>query len=321
MNCSELLRMAPSILTEGAVIERLRRNSAFQLDPAVLNTALLRSAQGRAALGSLYREYLDVGAQYGLPMMVFTPTWRANPERLAMAGMGAVRQVSTDAFTFLDGIRNEYGSYAEKVPIGGLLGCRGDAYRAGDALAELEATVFHHEQAGALAETGVDFLFAATLPALTEAVGIARAMAHTGKPYSVSFIVRRSGRLLDGTPLADAMRTIDRAVVPPPVFYMINCVHPAVFEEAMGADEGLRAGFAGRLAGLQANTSARSPEELDGLMDLDQEDPAFFADRMMHARQRFGLRILGGCCGTDARHIAGVAARMAAMKRSEDESN
>lgn len=315
------MRRAPLILTEGAVIERLRRDPSIRLDPALLNTLLLYSAEGRTALRRISREYLDVGARYGLPMMAFTPTWKANPERLAKAKMGTVRQVSGGAFAFLDEIRSEYGSYARMVLIGGLLGSRGNAYRADGALPEREAMVFHREQAEALAEAGVDFLMAATLPALTEAVGVARAMALTGKPYIASFIVRRSGCLLDGTPLAAAIETIDGVVVPPPVFYLINCVHPAVFEEALAADERFRENQSSRLAGLQANTSVKSPEELDGLPELDQEEPQLFADAMMHACHRFRLRVLGGCCGTDARHIAALAARMTLWTRSENEED
>jgi len=321
MNGVELLRGAPGILMEGAIIERLRRDSSIRLDPAVLNTVLLGSVEGRKVLRCISREYLDVGARYGLPMMVCTPTWKANPERLAKVNLGTVRQVSAGAFGYLDDIRNGYGSYAKMVLIGGLLGNRGDAYRGDHALQEEEAAAFHCEQAEALAEAGVDFLLAATLPALTEAVGIARAMALTGKPYVVSFIVRRSGRLLDGTSLAAAMETIDGVVVPPPAFYLVNCVHPAVFEEAVSADECYRKNPSCRLTGLQANTSTRNPEELDGLPELDQEDPHLFAGSMMHACHRFGLRVLGGCCGTDARHIEALAVRMAPRKRSDNEED
>lgn len=321
MNGIELLRGAPCILTEGAVIERLRRDSSIRLDPSVLNTVLLRSAEGRGALRRIAREYLDVGSRYGLPMMIVTPTWKANPERLAKAKMGTVREVSARASGFLDEIRNEYGPYARKVLMGGLLGSRGDAYYADDALPERDAMVFHAEQAEALAEAGVEFLLAATLPALSESVGIARAMARTGKPYIVSFIVRRSGRLLDGTSLSAAMETIDRVVVPPPVFYLVNCVHPAVFEEAVSVDQCSRKDPPGRLAGLQANTSKKSPEELDGLSDLDDEEPHLFADTMMHACRRFGLRVLGGCCGTDARHMTALAERMIQWTRSEHEED
>jgi S-methylmethionine-dependent homocysteine/selenocysteine methylase len=309
MSFSETLQEASFILTEGAVIERLRRSPSLPLHPRVLNTALLFEAEGPNALRRIYREYLHVGFHHDLPMLILTPTWRANPERCAAAGLPGVGAVSEEAFRLLDQVRDGYGAYAKNIFIGGLMGCRGDAYRSGDALPEEEARKFHEAQVRALAATGVDFLLASTLPALSEARGIARAMGEHALPGLLSFIVRPGGRLLDGTPLDEAIRSIDESVDRAPAGYLINCVHPSVYEEAMNAAIARDPMITTRLLGLQANTSSKSPEELNGSSQLECEDPELFATQMMHLRLEFGIRVMGGCCGTDARHIFALARR------------
>ena len=161
----EFLERHPFILGEGAVIERLRRNSDLEFDPYIVNSTFIYDESKRAALESIYRQYLDIGFQYDLPLLLSTPTWRASRERIAAAGY-AGKDVNGDNFRFLDALRNSYGGYAQKVVVCGLLSCRGDAYNPDEALSAADAHEFHTWQAMMLAEAGVDFLLAATLPAL-----------------------------------------------------------------------------------------------------------------------------------------------------------
>ena len=282
-------------LTEGSVVERLRRDPRVQLDPHVAHAAFIYDECSARVMEEIYRQYLDIARDSGLPMMTLAPTWRANPERLRLAGL-AGKDVNGDAVRFLRRIRDRYQRCA--ISVGGLMGCRGDAYVPEQALTAEEAASFHRTQAAALAGAGADFLLAATMPAASEALGLARAMAATGTPYFVSFIVRPHGTLLDGTPLADAIAPIDRDVSPAPAGYLLNCVHWSALGDWARHP---------RLLGLQANTSRRPPEELEALPDLETEAPAEFARGMMDLRHRLGLRILGGCCGTDERHIRALA--------------
>ena len=306
---AECVRRSPVILTEGAVIERLRRDADVPLDPFVLHAGFIYDERGSGALGALYRQYLDIGRAADLPMIICTPTWRANPTRLRQAGLDG-RDVNGDGVRFVDSIRQEYGAYAAKIFIGGLLGCRGDAYRPAEGLPADEAAAFHRTQVKALAASQVDFLFAATLPTAAEARGIALAAADCRIPYVLSFVVRRDGTLLDGTPLHEAVAGIDAAVGSPPLFYMVNCVHPSIFEEAMVSAISRSPQVAGRIIGLQANTSTKSPEELDGLPALDAESPEALAESILRLRLLFGTKVLGGCCGTDHRHIEQIARRI-----------
>ena len=190
------------------------------------------------------------------------------------------------------------------------MGCRGDAYKPQEALTRAAALAFHAVQARALSGAGADDPMASTMLDIDEALGMAEALASTGSPDPVSFIVRPSGSLLDGTPLDNAMSGIDDQVIPGPLGYLVNCVHSSTLESALNAPAGRRALDWGRLLGFQANTSSMSPEELDGARELVGEDPAVFASGMCALRRQFGLRVLGGCCGTDGGHIAALARGM-----------
>jgi homocysteine S-methyltransferase len=310
MKFPEIVAQAPLVLTEGAVIERLRRDPAVALDPHLLHAGLLYDPAGRERLGAIYRQYLEIGRASGLPMLLGTPTWRANPERAVAAGRVA-EEVNREGAWFLRAILGEFGLYAERLFVGGLLGCRGDAYRATEALSAEEAARFHTPQAEALAEGGVDFLMGATLPACSEALGMARALGGTGLPYVLSFVLRPDGTLLDGTPLATAIAEIDDAALPPPAFYMANCVHPRTFGAAMRAAVGLHAGVRYRCIGLQGNSSELPPEVLEGLPEVDAMDPEQYAEAVAAIHREFGTRVLGGCCGTDDGHIAALARLLA----------
>lgn len=301
---------SPCILGEGAVIERLRRNSDFELDPHIVNSGFVYDEAKRAALEAICRQYLDIGFQFNLPLLLSTPTWRASRERIAAAGY-AGWDVNGDNFRFLDALRKSYGEYARKVLICGLLSCRGDAYNPADALASPDAREFHAWQATMLAEAGVDFLLAATLPALSEATGLASALVATGKPYIVSFVVRREGTLLDGTPLKNAVVAIDAAVNPRPLAYMVNCTHASIFRAALLHEVNSSPLVRERVAGLLANTAALNPEELDNSVGLVEEDPDTFGRAVASLHRELGMKILGGCCGTDDRHILCLARLLA----------
>lgn len=299
----------PCILGEGAVIERLRRDGQ-ELDPYLVNSAFIYEESKRAALETICRQYLDIGCGFDLPLLLSTPTWRASQERIAAAGYAGV-DLNGDNVRFLRALQKTYGRYGEKVIICGLMSCRGDAYAPGEALTAGEAEQFHAWQAGKLAAAGVDFLLASTLPALGEATGLASALAGTGKPYVISFVVRPEGTLLDGTPLKEALASIDASVTPRPWAYMINCTHASFARSALTHATNSSALVRQRIIGLLANTAAYSPEELDNSSCLVEEEPELFGSSVAALHHELGLKILGGCCGTDDRHIRSLAAQLA----------
>jgi len=305
----EFIENAEVILGEGAVIERIKRDSDQELDPYIVNAAFIYEDQQRSLLANIFRGYLDIGYAMGLPLLLSTPTWRASQERIQSAGYDG-RDVNADNFKFLDGLRRAYGGYTEKVVVCGLMSCCGDAYNPADRLAEEEAFRFHSWQADKLAKAGVDCLLAATLPALSEAIGLAAAQAATGKPYIISFVLRPQGTLLDNTLLEDAIATIDAKVDPKPIAYLANCTHASFFRSAISHQQHASPLITKRIIGLLANTAALEPEALDNNENLIGEKPEAFASDMARLKDEFGLKILGGCCGTDERHIKALADKL-----------
>lgn len=292
------------------MIERLRRDGNLELNPYLVNSAFIYDEAKRAALAAICRQYMDIGHRFDIPILISTPTWRASQERIEAAGYSGV-DVNGDNFRFLDELRKSYGGYAEKMVICGLMSCRGDAYNPTECLAVNEAREFHTWQAKKLADAGVDFILASTLPTCCEATGLALALATTGKPYMVSFVVRPEGTLLDGTPLKEAIAVIDAAVTPRPLAYMINCTHASFARAALLHEVNSSAMVRQRIVGLLANTAPLNPEELNNSITLVEEDPETFGQCVAAMHYELGLKILGGCCGTDQRHINSLAARLA----------
>ena len=312
MQFEQFIETASFALSEGSIYERLRRNPAVEFDPYLFNATLIYSAEYAVILEQVHREYLDVGQRYHLPMFALTDTWRANQERIRQSKFHQ-HKVNQDNARFIAKLRDSYGPSAFPIFIGGQIGPRGDAYTPEEALSPSEAERFHAPQLEALAEAHVDFLYAATLPALSEAQGIAAAMARQGLPYILSFVIRRDGALLDGTPLAQAIETIDDTTPQSPAGYAVNCVHPIVFSAGLAALEKYRPTLTRRILSYQANTSAKDPKELDGLGELETEKPEILAALMLRAQQQFHTLFLGGCCGTDTSHIECLASAYQAL--------
>lgn len=293
------LEQAPVFITEGSVYERLRRYEGLAFDPFVAHASLIYDEASVRVLEEVHGEYVAIATRTGVPMLALTDTWRANSERLAQSPLSG-RRVNADNVRFMRSLLDGTG-----VVLGGNVGPLGDAYRPEEAPRQEEAVRHHAPQIEELATEGVDFLQASTLPALGEALGMASVMATTGLPYLLSFVVRPTGVLLDGTPLADAVRRIDDAVATPPTGYLVNCVHPDALAETKLPD---------RFVGLQANASKLSPEELDGREELDAEPPKPFAEAMVGLHVHRRLKILGGCCGTGAAHIEAIVNALESLR-------
>lgn len=308
MDLNDVLNSQEFILAEGAVLERVFREYQLEMPEHILHAGLIYNEAGRNALRTIYKEYMDIGNKYNFPLINFTPTWRANEQRVNIQGLS--KNVNADCVSFLSEIRAEYGDYAKNIFIGGLIGCKGDAYKPQEALSAKEAYEFHKYQVSQLSQGGADFLIAETLPAITEAIGIANLMAETGKNYIMSFVIRPDGILLDGTSLHEAIQIIDFSISPKPLCYMVNCVHPTILERALIKHNGSTL-VKERLLGIQANTSSKSPEELDGIIELQAEDINIFANSMVNLYELFGIKILGGCCGTNTTHIQILADKIA----------
>jgi homocysteine S-methyltransferase len=297
MDIREAIGQYSFILAEAAVIESLRRAGKVGLDPLLMNAPLIYDDKGKKALSELYRSFISIAHAADIPITIGTPTWRANRERVELSGIE--KDINGDAARFLKSLRNEWGSWGENVYIGGLVGCKNDCYKPEETLTREDAEDFHSWQIEKLAAAGVDYFLAVTLPAVPEAAGIARAMAETNVPYMISFVINRNGLILDGTSLEHALDEIeDAAVGRPPLGYMINCSYPS-FLMAHEQPESVMS----RVIGFQANASSLDQCELDGAEDLEVEDVSEWGEFMIELNKRFGVKILGGCCGTSTDHL------------------
>lgn len=302
MDFTACFHASRTILMEGALGERLKREFGLSFDKDVAMASLVRKDAGRAALSSLWNGYADVARKYGLPFIAATPTRRANRSRVEQSGYGA--ELIFDNVAFLDGIRKNSGI---QMYVGGLMGCKGDAYSGEGALSEEEALAFHAWQADLFRRAGADFLYAAILPVLPEAIGMAKAMSRAGLPYLISFMIGPDGRLPDKTSIHDAIAQIDRSAERKPLCYMTNCVHPAVLNEALHCACNQTAVVRRRFCGIQANTSRLPPDKLDGSAELMTTDAAALAREMKLLTKSIRMKIVGGCCGTDQTHIEAIA--------------
>ena len=296
-----LLQTHPLILLEGAITERLRRGGEVPLHNALVHAPLIYDDTGRAVLARIYQDYITVAQEAALPFLCCTPTWRTNRERVDGSGFPAT--INADAVAFMKELRAMPGNRDTDIRIGGMLGCKQDCYRPEEGLSATEAEAFHSWQIPRLAESGVDFLLAETLPFVPEAIGIAHAMESTGVPYLISFVINRNGFILDGTPLLKAIREVDAATRVNPVGYMINCAYPTF----LCADRQPLELFE-RLIGCQANASSLDHCDLDQAAELAAESVTDWSEAMRELHTRHGMRILGGCCGTDADYLRALVA-------------
>lgn len=284
------------LLTEGAIVERLKNEYHMKLDRYVNHAGLIYDSP--EILAKLYKQYILIAQEYDIPIMLMTPTRKVNSETVKYSGFNN-RDLITDSCSFLKEIRSQYPDFADKIFVGGLLGCKGDAYQSEEALDVDESYAFHTIQVSEFMKGNVDYLFAGIMPALREAIGMAQAMAESGLPYIISFMVRKDGCLIDGTSIVDAIKTIDKEVNPLPICYMANCIHPSNLNLALENEINQNTRYLSRFAGIQANSSSLSPEELNNNAVLQTGNVDDMVSEISNLAIQYHLKIFGGCCGTD----------------------
>jgi homocysteine S-methyltransferase len=220
-----------------------------------------------------------------------------------------MQRINAEAVALMNELRAEYAArIAGPIVISGCIGPRGDGYVADAPMDPEEARSAHQLQADALAVAGVDQITAITMTSAAEAMGVARAAARAGRASAISFTVETDGRLPSGEPLAAAIQAVDEDAETfgheAPAYYMINCAHPTHFESSVSSAGTWRE----RIQGLRANASTLSHAALDVMTQLDSGDPHDLADRYRRLRKPLSrLNVLGGCCGTDHRHLAAIS--------------
>ena len=289
-------------LTDGGIETVLIFHEGLDL-PEFAAFDLLKDEAGIEALRRYYEPYLDLAAERGVGFVLESPTWRANPRWAAEIGysLEELEDCNRHAIALMEELRDSRASPGTEIVISGCVGPHDDGYDPAEMLSADAARDYHSTQVGIFADTAAEQVTAITMTYADEAIGITNAAAAARIPAVISFTLETDGRLPSGQALGEAIEQVDRETGGGPAYYMINCAHPTHFDDVLDGD------WVGRIRGLRANASTRSHEELDEAEDLDEGDPADLGARYAALRERLPqLSVVGGCCGTDHRHVAEI---------------
>jgi S-methylmethionine-dependent homocysteine/selenocysteine methylase len=291
-------------VTDGGIETTLIFHQGLDL-PAFAAFVLLADEQGTDELRRYYAPYVELARESGMGLVLESPTWRASPRWAAELGYDDAQldKVNRTAIEVMEELRE--GAQGTVV-ISGCIGPQDDGYNPVATLSADEARDYHSTQIGTFADTEADMVTALTMTYADEAIGITRAASDAGLPAAISFTLETDGRLPSGQALGDAIAEVDGATGGGPAYYMVNCAHPTHFEAELDTDEA----WPERIRGLRANASTKSHAELDEAEDLDEGDPADLGARHAALRDKLpNLTVLGGCCGTDHRHVREIVSR------------
>ncbi|HWM18980.1 MAG TPA: homocysteine S-methyltransferase family protein [Ilumatobacteraceae bacterium] len=296
---------ADVFLADGGIETTLIFDDGLDL-PDFAAFILLDDPVGREALVRYFDNYAAIAARDRVGVVLETATWRASPDWAARRGysLEQLDAANRDAVELLHETRRRHETADSPIVISGCIGPRGDGYQPDALMSVEEAAAYHSRQAGVFAAAGADLITAITMTYPAEAIGVTEAARAAGMPVVISFTVETDGTLPTGASLADAIETVDRATGSYPLYYMINCAHPTHFAATLEGDQP----WAARIRGVRANASKMSHAELDEAEQLDAGDPDELARDYRALRAQLPhLTVLGGCCGTNHRHIAAIS--------------
>jgi len=304
-------------ITDGGMETDLLFNHGIDL-PEFASYDLLRTADGENFLLEYLAHYVRVAGRYGLGLILETPTWRANRDwgRRIGDSPDELETLNVKGVELIKRVRSEMAGTTVSIVTSGCIGPRGDGYQPGQMMSPAEAEAYHGEQVRTLASAGADMITALTITYPGEAIGIVRAAKAVQLPVCISFTVETDARLPTGISLAEAIAEVDGATDNAAIYYMINCAHPTHFSHLFeqGGD------WLKRLKGLRVNASCLSHAELDSSPTLDDGDPEALGAQLAELRSLSPhLTVLGGCCGTDLRHIESLAHRLSDSRGTGDQ--
>ncbi len=296
-------------LSDGGLETTLIFHEGIEL-PAFASFTLLDSEEGTAQLRRYFGTYADIARRRQLGVVLESATWRANADWGARLGhdAAALARINRRAIELLVEVRREFETGKTPVVISGNLGPRGDGYRSESRMTASQAERYHLAQIRTFADTAADMVGAFTLNYIEEAIGVVRAARAMRMPVAISFTLETDGRLPSGDALETAIRRVDAETDRYAEYFMINCAHPAHFEHVLAGD----ADWIDRIRGVRANASCKSHAELDAATELDIGSPEELGQQYRRLKRRLGrLSVVGGCCGTDHRHVESVCLALA----------
>jgi homocysteine S-methyltransferase len=298
----QLFETIQPVVYDGPMETRIEYGTELKLDAEMSIFALCDSADGREALSALYRRDIEAARAHGVPIVLNAPTYRASPAHAARMGYNApdaIEHINRASIDLVRNVRGASGDFARHVYLTAPVGPKHAGYHPALEFTLQDAVAYHTAQAQALAGLGVDFISVAAMPGAIEAEGAAIAVARTGLPYTVGFILNADANLLDGTPPEKLIGDIDANAAYPPLFYVIGCTHASVCARLLARDSPqLR-----RIRGVKANGSSLSPAELLALDHAAADDASQFARDLLALGSGRGFKVYGGCCGTDTEHV------------------
>lgn len=305
MTPTALPQLDRPFLTDAGLETDMLFNRGLDL-PHFASIVLLQTEHGRQALDDYFRGFLELAKRVGSGIVLESATWRASPDWAEPLGLSQAEldDLNRDAVQMLVQLREAYRPAVPHIIVSGCIGPRGDGYDPGRIMSVDEAQGYHAHQATVLAGAGADLLTGITMTNIPEATGLAEAARALDVRVAISFTVETDGRLPTGDLLGKAVTAVDAAVGGYPAYYMVNCAHPTHFAGALDP----AAPWTKRIRGVRANASRCSHAELDAMTELDIGDIAELAALHRDLRQRLpNINVLGGCCGTDLRHITAIA--------------
>jgi S-methylmethionine-dependent homocysteine/selenocysteine methylase len=292
-------------LTDGGLETTLVFHEGVDL-PHFAAFDLMREQNGKEMLRKYFEPYVRIARDNGMGFILESPTWRAHSDWGSLLDYSeeALGVVNLESIEMLDGIRTAYETELTPMPISGDIGPRGDGYFPDSIMTAEEAELYHSKQINTFANSEADMVTALTITNTPEAIGLTRAAKKAGIPMVISFTLETNGCLPTGQSIKDAILSTDAETGNGPVYYMVNCAHPSHFKSSLATDEE----WVKRLRGLRANASTCSHAELDEAEELDEGDPFVLGKEIAQIRKQHGhINVLGGCCGTDHRHIEQIS--------------
>jgi S-methylmethionine-dependent homocysteine/selenocysteine methylase len=290
-----------AFLTDGGIETTLIFYDKLEL-PYFAAFHLLKNEAGKAALKRYFARHASIAIRNGQGFILESPTWRASADWADKLGYSKsdLERVNRQSIALMEEMRLAHETSRSPMVISGCIGPRGDGYDSGTVMTPDEAEDYHGLQSRVFAQAGADMVTAITMTNTNEAIGLTRAARAAGMPVAISFTVETDGRLPTGESLGEAIERVDAETKSGPAYYMINCAHPDHFASTL-AKGGT---WISRIKGLRANASRRSHAELNEAPDLDDGNPRELGEQYgaLHRLYR-QINVVGGCCGTDHRHI------------------
>ncbi len=251
----------------------------------------------------LHQGFVDAGAD-----IILTNSFGANRRRLALHNL----QERTHELNRLAALRAREvaDKSSRKIVVAGSVGPTGDLFAPLGALTEEDAVAVFIEQIEGLKSGGADVVWIETMSALEEIRAAANAAQQVGMPYVATASFDTAGRTMMGIPPA-GLPQFTATLFPPPLAVGSNC--------GVGASDLLVSVLAMTATDPDLVVVAKGNcgiPVLNGEHVHYSGTPELMAEYARLALDA-GARIIGGCCGTSAEHLAAMRKALDGYQRRE----